>query len=126
MITIPSLQHSLNVKYPTPMKIPMIARASPEFFDNIVIIDIRNATNVADPRTLKFQFCTKIIPGLAFTFHCKFSQIRGPSLTGFSREIDLSLTVYPKLSYHYVSILDGGDIRIFDQKAREKGKISDC
>jgi M-phase inducer tyrosine phosphatase len=120
-----------------------------ESFAQVVIVDARfayeyegghihDAINVTDPNELKSLFFKDVIPRAVFVFHCEFSQVRGPSLVGFFREIDRSMNVYPKLHYPNVYILDGGYsefyhafpecclggyVRMFDQKARENGEL---
>jgi M-phase inducer tyrosine phosphatase len=120
-----------------------------DLFDSIVVVDarfkyefdgghIRDAVNITDPVELKSLYFASLNPRCVFVFHCEFSQVRGPSLAGFFREIDRSINVYPRLHYPDVYILDGGYsvfyrkfggwckggyTRMFDQKARESGEL---
>jgi M-phase inducer tyrosine phosphatase len=147
---IPSRAKISHISVDTLNKI--IARAYSGHFDNFVIIDcrfkyeyegghIKGAININSPVELKEQFFLKIKPRTLLVFHCEFSQVRGPELANFFRNLDRKMNekAYPKLFYPYVYILqggynmfyslspdqcEGGYTKMFTSEAKESGELA--
>lgn len=104
----------------------MIEHPEHYLFDQLLIIDCRfpyeyngghiiSAQNVNTRRHLFNLFDKYKDTNTWVIFHCEFSQDRGPRFMNLFREYDRKVNEYPKLSFPYIFVLDGGYCRFIKE-----------